>query len=610
MSAIYGILGDASMAEVRLMGTRLLHRGRDGGEWSVSGSVRFGERAHERGGRGWTPPSCPIAFDGRVDNREQLASLVGWRPESPASCEGGALVFEVLRKFGPEGLSHVSGQFSLAFWDDERHRLILARDVWGSRPLYYARVSDRYAFASEYKALLALDDMIATPNRDAIQFVQNTKHPMPTASCLEGVSPVPGGSWVEIGDGRAAAHRFFNLNTRAERRSIDEHACDLRSAILEATRRQLSGYDAVGVSLSGGMDSAMTLAAIRRVAPEKTVHAFTAGNGPDDHEIQGASIVAERLGAVHHHILFDAQNLATLMPALVWHMEDPIGREERIVHFATAREAAKHVDVLFAGHGADSLFGGMPRHRLVKAATKFRLGRRPLEELFAYSQTGAQPRTLLGRALVHVYYRGRHVAPPNVAGASPASSSAGFPLDSVDPLSAVLRQGIMDDAPANSSIERLYAASGLEYSSLFMDTSVTQYAFGLPDALKIRGWTQKYILRRAGAELLPEDILKRKKSLTRLRHDAVVSDVLDDLAQNLLAPEAVHSRGLFEPAYVAGIRRRPAHSAYSSEQLYRLWSLILTEIWCRQFLDDRGRMPESLQETGTAYDRTLAPSMG
>ena len=122
-----------------------------------------------------------------------------------------------------------------------------------------------------------------------------------------------------------------------------------------------------------------------------------------------------------------------------------------------------------------------------------------------------------------------------------------------------------------------------------MDLKVIECALQIPDRLKIRGRTQKYILRRACAGLLSDTVLNRKKTLQKLKHDLEFSEVLDRLVETYLSPADVAARGLFDRDYVGKLTRRPAGRAYPTEQAYRIWSIVLTEIWARLFLDRRGR---------------------
>jgi asparagine synthase (glutamine-hydrolysing) len=139
----------------------------------------------------------------------------------------------------------------------------------------------------------------------------------------------------------------------------------------------------------------------------------------------------------------------------------------------------------------------------------------------------------------------------------------------------------------------LYTAAGVRFNAHHTDPAFVRAAFSIPDRLKIRRRTQKYILRKACAGLLPDSILSFGKSFNRLKHDLRLSRVLDQLADELLPAATVAGRGLFEPSYVAALRRRPADKPYSQERVYRLWSLLLTEMWSRMYLDGRGTPPAS-----------------
>jgi hypothetical protein len=132
-------------------------------------------------------------------------------------------------------------------------------------------------------------------------------------------------------------------------------------------------------------------------------------------------------------------------------------------------------------------------------------------------------------------------------------------------------------------------------------------AFAIPDSLKIRGATQKFILRKACAGLLPREALRLPKSFNRMKHDLELCDVLDAMADDLLAPNSVAERGLFERRYVAGLRSRSPGRPYGRERIYRLWSLLLTELWSRQYLDRRGAPLTSAPATA-ADPRSAEPA--
>jgi hypothetical protein len=179
---------------------------------------------------------------------------------------------------------------------------------------------------------------------------------------------------------------------------------------------------------------------------------------------------------------------------------------------------------------------------------------------------------------------------PQLRGTPPLPPFPGFPRGGDQPLTNFLKRGFLV-LPYQHPIERLYAGTGLRMNAQHTNPGFLATAFSIPDRLKIHGRTQKYILRRACEGLISPSILATGKSFNRLKHDTRMSEVLDRLADELLSPAGVSARGLFDPEYIARLRRRPAGKPYSQERAYRLWSLLLTEMWARLYLDGRGAAP-------------------
>jgi asparagine synthase (glutamine-hydrolysing) len=591
MSALYGILGDADAGEVRSIGERLAHRGDHLSEWSVGPLLRLGMRTPLGGVDRLA--GGPIVFDGAIDNRPDLRTRDGGHGAAIASAVDDALlVLNLFNREGTDVFAHLAGQFALAIADPSARRLLLARDRIGYAPLYFTLDNDRFIFASEYKALLAIPSVPARPNRDAIQVIQSTKWTKPGATCLSGIYPVAPGTWLDVDLDRMHTARFWNIPIQVLHGDEDRHAAALRSSFLDTLKRQVEPYRKVGISLSGGLDSAVMAAGVREVAGDREVHTFTAGYGPDDRELMNAATVASELGTQHHPIVLDPEDLPDLLPWMVWHLEEPIGREDIAYLFVAAREAARHVELVVTGFGFDGLFAGLPRHRLVDLGMRFPLVRGPLEEFYDFTFRSIEPRSLAGRMLRSAYFRGKDFPAPAVVGAASFPRFPGFPRGGDQPLSNFLRSGFLVQ-PYQSPVERLYAGLGVRMNAHHTDPSFLATAFSIPDRLKIHGRTQKYILRRACAGLLPDSILNFGKSFNRLKHDLQFSAVLDRMADQLLSPAVVGERGLFEPSYVSALRRRPPGRPYSQERAYRLWSLLLTEMWSRMYLDRRGAPPST-----------------
>lgn len=594
MTAIYGVIGDASPAELDAMAERLAHRGAFGARWSPARGTVFGMQCR-------VPAELtadgPLLFDGVIDNRLELAERRG--PRAADASRDAALAAELLEAEGPDALARLAGSFALAWWRADSRTLTLARDRIGYSPLHFTvDRAGRFVFASEYKALLALETVDAQPNRDAIQVLQNTKWTKPGETCLAGVYPVAPGTALTIDAGKLSMRRYWNIPVAVQHDDEERHAAALREVFLETLRSQTSPYARVGVSLSGGLDSAAVAAGARHVVGDKPLHTFTAGYGPDDREIQGAGRIAETLGTLHHEILLRPHDLPQLLPSMVWHLEEPIGREDIAYLYVTAREAARFVDVILTGFGFDGLFAGLPRHRLVDLATKVPLARSPLQQFYDFTFRSVEPSTASGRALKYAYFRGTDFPAPQVIGARPLPPFAGFPRSTTpQPLTTFLRGNLLMN-PYQVAVEHLYSAVGVRLNAQHTNPKFVAAAFAIPDSLKIRGTSQKYILRKACAGLLPPRALATGKSFNRMKHDLELADVLDAMADELLAPRAVAARGLFEPSYVAALRKRRPGQAYGRERIYRLWSLLLTELWSRQYLDRRGAPLAAVPQPG------------
>src|SRR3954463_14461156 len=468
-------LGDADPSELNRLGERLTHRGVAVSQWSPGPAVHLGMRGTPAGTR--RLDGGPIAFDGAIDNRADLHALL----QHPATAaldpdDDALLVLELVSRFGTEAFQHIAGQFACAVWD--RGRLLLVRDRIGYAPLYFTLVADRLIFASEYKALLGLDSVPARPNRNAIQVIQSTKWVLPGATCLEGVYPVAPGTWVAVEPGGIHTARFWDLPIRVLHQDEDRHVAALRGSFLETLRRQTEPYQRIGISLSGGLDSAVMAAGARHVAPDKELHTFSAGYGADDRELVNAAEVARVLGTHHHPLVLDPEDLPGLLPRMVWHMEEPIGREDIAYLYVAAREAARHVQLVLTGFGFDGLFAGLPRHRIADIALKVPLLAEPLREFYDYSVRGVQPESLPGRTLKALYFRGKDFPAPQVIGAEPVAPLSGFGGGIDQPLSQFLRKGFLV-LPYQSVVERLYTAVGVRVNAHHTNPPLFPSAFSI-----------------------------------------------------------------------------------------------------------------------------------
>ncbi|HET9039938.1 MAG TPA: asparagine synthase-related protein, partial [Gemmatimonadales bacterium] len=529
------------------MGQAVAHRGQYQQCWNPAPNVYFGRAEH----RPFEAGSSPMAADWHASSDE--ASF----PE----------------RFAREGLAalaNLRGTFAVAICGGPAH-IWLAVDQIGYKSLYYTVLRGRFAFASEYKSLLQLADLPLEPDRTAIQHYLATKHPLSGRSFLARARTLQGGNVLELRDKRVAVSTYWKPGTDVVERSDQEHVSVVREALLETVHRQVHAYEHVGITLGGGVDAAIVLGALRRVAPDVRISSFTIGAAPDDWEIVGAHQTADQFGTEHHQFLFDPTTIPAELPQLIWLTEDCGGREEAMLQMHVLRHAGEHTNVVFGGHGADVLFGGMPRHRLIGLAERLPMFSTPLQELFQLSQCGLAPSSLMGRALQTAVYGN---TPPRALRVPGAGSSKGvFWRPEVNEF---IRATIQRMHSLNY-LEPNHELTGATFHSPFLDPDMIATSLTVPGWLK-SGWRrQKWVLREAAADLLPASIRHRKKAIQRLDVHGAMGEVLSDLAGDWLVNSAIEKHRLLTGTQLQQIRTDRTRARQSREMAHRLWSVLSLE---------------------------------
>lgn len=558
MGAIYGLVGDGSLAEVRAMGGRLLHRGAFQEAWNPAPGVYFGRSDH-------------LPF--RTDSTFPLT--VDWQADSDPA----ALIRRV-REVGVQAFAELRGFFALALCTD--HGVVLAVDQVGYKGLFFSWLRGRLAFASEYKALLALTDLPVEPDRISIQHYLATKHPLNGHSFLARVKAVPAGHLLKVRDYRHERLPYWRPEEHIVERRPEEHAAVVREALLRTVARQVRSREEVGVTLGGGVDAAAVIGAVRRVAPEVQISTFTIGASLLDWEILGARETAAQFGTDHHEFVFGAEAIPAQLPRLVWLSEDCGSREEAMLQLRVLAEAGARISTVMGGHGADVMFGGMPRHRLVGMAERLPWLTRPLRELFELSQAGAQPESLAGRALAAAVYGFQRPAVPQVPGAWYSPEVFWHPR-----LNEFIRVTAQRMHTFNY-LEPAHEAARAAFRSPFLDPEMIEVSLTVPGWLKT-GWRrQKWVLREAIADLLPDAIRRRPKAIQRLHGRDRMGEVLAGMADETLADSSIEANRLLAAGYLRNLRSGAGTAVRNREAAHLLWTVLSLECWSRQFLDARG----------------------
>ncbi|MEO8291294.1 MAG: asparagine synthase (glutamine-hydrolyzing) [Gaiellaceae bacterium] len=603
--------GNAVDAEpLAAMTETLRHRGPDSEGSVVDGPVALGMRrlsiidiaggdqpiANEDG-------SVHVVQNGEIYNHLELRALLERKGHTFRTRSDTEVLVHLYEEEGPLFVRRLRGMFAVAVWDSRRRRLVLARDSFGIKPLYYSTEGGVLAFASELKALprgeVDLNALSA--------FLAFNSIPAPL-SIWAGTSKLPAGHvLVWDGDGEPALERFARPAPveASEVRSEDENelAEELRARLRDSVRAHLIADVPVGVLLSGGVDSG-ALAALAALESRDRVQTFSIGfeEGSFD-ELADARKVAERYDTDHHELVL-RPDATELLPKLAAAFDEPFADSSALPTYLVSELAARDVKVALSGEGADELFGGYytyvadllaPRIGPLAAAAK------PLVERLPSSSAKASLDYRAKRFVraAHLPPLERHHAWKDIFSAEArAELLAPGRLGTADPLDVYrARYAETEDAELLARLQdvdlgiylvddllvktdRASMAHSLEARVPYLDPVVATLALALPTHLKVRGFAKKRLLRKAVAPLLPRSVVYGRKRGFSIPAAAWLRGPLVPFAREILSPEAVRRQGYFRPETVT--RLLDDHVAGREDLSRQLWGLLTFTLWHEQ----------------------------
>lgn len=603
MCGIAGILARASAAmperrELAAMIGCLSHRGPDGTGFLVDGPAGL---AHSRLAiidvAGGDQPifnedrSVAVVFNGEIFNYVELRAELESRGHRFSTRSDTEVLVHLYEDLGERFVEPLNGQFAIALWDSRSRRLVLARDRTGIRPLFHAEHAGRFAFASEAKALLALPGIRRAIDRRALAEVCTYWSALPPRSAFEGISSLPAGCVMTIAEGAQRTTRYWDWSFPEqvpEARPEGELAEELRALLEDSVRLQLRSDVPVGTYLSGGLDSAITTALVRSVtrAPLRTFSLTFADPEFDESEHQAALVA--HLGTDHTSVAVADADIAAAFPRAIVHTEAPIVRTAPTPLMLLAEHVrAQGFKVVLTGEGADEVFGGYDLFKEARVrrfwarAPQSKWRHRLLDRLYPYLKHSP----VAGGAFTQAFFRDglEHLQNPWFAHvprwtttrriARFFSAELRAELGDWDPYAAIaplLPEGIGRWIPMGrdqyveahtlmtgyllcSQGDRMAMAHSVEGRFPFLDHRVIEFACRLPPQMKLHGLTEKYLLRKATAALLPPDVARRPKQPYRAPDSRCFfpqGKPLDYVAE-LFSPAKLSAAGLFDPAAAA-----------------------------------------------------------
>ncbi len=613
MCGIYGAIGldqlPATRGEIERMGGLLTHRGPHSQKTLVQGSaslgctrlrivdltlVADGPLRSEVG-------NLSLTCNGEIYNSAQLRARY---PDYPYTTRSDLeAIFPLYLDKGLEGLSEINGMFALALWDENHGRFLLMRDRSGEKPLFYAGTPTNFLFASEMQSLLGTQSVSNELDPASLQDYLCLGYVRSPRTIFRDIRQVPAGSMLILENDALTISNYWEPQNIArferDRRTLRPTPTELLELLRSSVLRQATADVKRGVYLSGGLDSSLLAALLCEIIDPAELTGFTvAFTASSFDESHWASYVAKRLGIQLNRVTLDEPRLERAWRRAITEIADPISDPALLPTIALGELAGQSVNVVFSGEGADELFGGYPTylghtlaHRVVGLPSILRKALAAGIQRLPTSHQKVTVSFLAKRFIKDVDspWVERHLRwfGPGAGKLSLDNDNAiedlarGFAEDQ-DTLPVAEAAMLLDYSTYLRDnllvkLDRGTMLSSVESRAPFLDPDVLRHAWSLPMSSKIKGTQTKVLLKRAAAEVLPRDVIHRRKRGLSLPIASWLNCGLAAEVDRLLDPGRLRRQGLFDASGVA--EHLKEHREHRADHSRMLWNVVHLQSW-------------------------------
>jgi asparagine synthase (glutamine-hydrolysing) len=587
-----------------------------------------------------------IVFNGEIFNYVELRPELERLGHRFATNTDTEVILHLYEEFGPDCLTRLNGQFALAIWDASDQTLFLARDRLGIRPLFYTLTDDALIFGSEIKAILAEPRVQADLDPVALDQIFIFWSPLSPRTIFRYIVEVPAGHYLLARRGRVVVERYWQLSFPTTKGdgitplAEEDYLAEFRDLLVDATQIRLRADVPVGAYLSGGVDSSTIAAIIRNYTPNRLDTFSIAFSDPDFDESEYQRQMARFLGTDHQVVFATHADIGRIFPEVIWHTETPIMRTSPAPLFLLSKLVRDHhYKVVLTGEGADEFLAG---YNIFKEAKVRRFwARQPessvrpllLKRLYPYISdlskgSGTYLAAFFREGLAEVDApdyshairwrntgRARRFFSNDLrraieAQATPPDQPLVYPPDfnRWDPLHRAQYLEItifLSQYLLSSQGDRMGMAHSVEGRFPFLDHRLVEFCNRLPPRLKLRGLTEKYLLKELGRQWLPAEIWRRPKrpyrapihrSFFPLPQSEQQGDQTPEYVRELLSPEQIKATGLFKATAVNQLVNKIERGLRLSEtDDMALAGILSSQLVYRQFIANF-KMPPPLSE--------------
>lgn len=515
------------------------------------------------------------------------------------------VIVHAYESFGEDCVKRLDGMFAFALWDEPRGRLILARDRVGKKPLLYAKIGEKFIFASEFRSLLAYPEIEVKVNPQAIHHYLNFLYIPAPLTAFEGIRKLLPGHILIYEKGEISIKKYWGLQFLPKIKISDGEAQERIFELLSrAVKARLVSDVPLGGLLSGGVDSSIIIALMSEISG-RTIKTFSIGFQESDYDERPfARIVAKRFLTDHHEFVVKMDALE-ILPKLIEHFGEPFGDSSALPTYYLSKMTRQEVTVALNGDGGDEMFAGYLRYSGNRLAGYYHLLPKALREKFIERLARSLPQKAdnrPGRPSLR-----RFLDSAGLPGYERYMRWVGFFTDDVlenfyprstdfmkelflearglDSVDSCLYTDIHSYLPNDLLVKMDIAsmANSLEVRSPFLDHHLMEFAARLPSQMKLRRLQTKYILKKTFEHLVPRDNLYRRKQGFGVPVGRWFRGEMKNFLKDIVLSSQAASRGYFRPGIIE--RMVKDHTEERKDYTQHLWGALILELWHRQFID-------------------------
>jgi asparagine synthase (glutamine-hydrolysing) len=611
---------NVSPALIKSMADTISHRGPDDDGYFISGPVGFGFRrlsiidlsgghqplSNEDG-------SIHIVFNGEIYNYLELRQYLLGRGHIFRTQTDTETIVHLYEELGEACVEKLRGMFAFAIWDDRNKSLFLARDRVGIKPLYFSQSRNSVVFASEIKAILADPEVKAEVRTDMIDRFLTFDYLPGEETLFKNIYKLSPGHSLSFRARKSYKRQYWDLHFEPSPTTFRQAKSRLLHLLEESVALHMISDVPVGFLLSGGVDSTAMLA----LAAGKTSHpisSYTIGfsDPQTTDERPYARLAAQKYGSEHHETTINADQFAEFLPKYIWHMEEPVCEPPAVALYYVSKLAKQFIKVLISGEGGDEAFAGYSNYRTRLWLERLNGLPTPMRQLFSGSlsvlarfaspDSSARSEQFLRSRLDDSYYS-RTSNPSRFFNrqwqqfySSDFAQSVDKKLSShaatkylrnghrAGPLGKMLYVDTKTWLPDDLLIkaDKMTMANSIELRVPLLDHKILEFAASLPQNFKVRGFTTKYIAKKALRGHVPREILNRKKAGFPVPYEKWLRQDLKDWVHDLLLDSKTTARGYFKKSAVERMLSDDSSTENYSKEIF---DLAVLELWHREFLE-------------------------